>query len=58
MWEDPIVKETRRLREEYAASFKGDTQAILEDILKRQSKHEDRLVSFPARKPGSQQGAA
>lgn len=58
MWEDPIVKETRRLREEYASAFNGDTRAILNDILKQQAKHEDRLVSFPARKLDSRKGAA
>ncbi|MDN5937622.1 MAG: hypothetical protein L0H83_03070 [Salinisphaera sp.] len=55
---DPIVEETRRLREEYAARFNNDTQAILEDILKRQEQHKERLVRFPPRKPGSTRGAA
>jgi len=37
MWQDPIVKETRELREEYAEKFNHDPDAIFEDILKRQS---------------------
>jgi hypothetical protein len=51
MWEDPIVKETRTLREEYAAKFNHNPDAIFEDILKRQSQTQRKIVSFPARKP-------
>ncbi len=36
MWQDPIIKETRELREDYASKFKNDPDAIFEDILKRQ----------------------
>jgi hypothetical protein len=38
MWQDPIVKETRALREQYVSKFKHDADAIFEDILKRQEK--------------------
>ena len=51
MWRDPIVKETRELREQYAAKFKNDPDAIFEDILKRQEKSERKRVTFPSRKP-------
>lgn len=51
MWQDPIVKETRKLREEYAAKFKHDPGAIFDDISKRQRRPGKKLVSFPARKP-------
>ncbi len=51
MWEDPIVKETRRLREQYASRFKYDADAIFEDILKRQERVGRKRVAFPARKP-------
>jgi hypothetical protein len=51
MWQDPIVKETRELREEYAVKFNHDPDAIFEDIRKRQSQTARKLVSFPARKP-------
>jgi hypothetical protein len=53
MWQDPIVKETRELREEYAVKFNHDPDAIFEDIRKRQSQTERKLVSLPARKPSS-----
>jgi hypothetical protein len=51
MWQDPIVAETRKRREEYAARFDHDPDAIFEDIRKRQSQEGKKLVSFPARKP-------
>ena len=54
MWQDPIVKETRVLREQYASQFDHDLDAIFEDIRKRQAASGKKLVSFPARKPGSE----
>jgi hypothetical protein len=51
MWQDPIVKETRELREEYAQKFNHDPDAIFEDIIKRQSLSGRNLVSLPPRKP-------
>ena len=38
MWQDPIVKEVRKIREKYAAGLKHDTEAIFNDICKRQNK--------------------
>lgn len=51
MWRDPIVEETRKRREEYAAKLNHDQDAIFDDIRKRQRQAGKRLVSFPARKP-------
>jgi len=50
MWQDPIVNETRTLREEYAAKFNHDPDALFEDILKRQGQTEKKVVSLPPRK--------
>lgn len=50
MWQDPIVQETRELRAAYAAQFKGDSEAMFQDILRRQAQHQERLVAFPPRK--------
>ena len=58
MWQDPIVKETRELREQYASKFKQDADAIFEDILKRQEKSGRKRVSFPARKPHPKENVA
>jgi len=51
MWQDPVVEETRKLREQYAAHFKHDADAVFEDIRKRQEKSRRSRVAFPARKP-------
>ena len=51
MWQDPIVTETRALREQYANQFGHDADAIFRDILRRQRSSKKKLVSFPARKP-------
>lgn len=37
MWQDPVVQETRALREHYAQQFNHDPLAIYEDIVKRQT---------------------
>lgn len=51
MWQDPIVAETRALREQYASRFGHDGRAIFEDILRRQAESGRQLVNFPPRKP-------
>jgi len=51
MWQDPIVEETRTLREEYAEQFGYDADEIFQDILNRQNVPGKNLVTFPARKP-------
>lgn len=51
MWKDPIVEETRKLREQYASQHNHKIDAIYEDIQKRQGKSAKRFVSFPPRKP-------
>jgi hypothetical protein len=51
MWSDPIVKETRELRESYALEHNYDIDAIFKDIQKRQSATGRKLVSRPPRKP-------
>ncbi len=51
MWQDPIIQETRQCREEYAAKFNHDADAIFENICKRQQENKRKLVTFPPRKP-------
>ena len=50
MWQDPIVAETRALRDEYARQFNYDTDAIFEDLMAKQAMHPERLISLPPRK--------
>ena len=51
MWQDPIVAETRALRDEYARQFDYDIDAIFEDLMAKQAAHPERIVSFGPRKP-------
>jgi len=51
MWQDPIVAETRALREEYAKQFNNDRAKILADIARREAIPGKVLVSRPPRKP-------
>ena len=51
MWKDPIVAETRSLREQYANQFDHNAEAIFQDILLRQAASGKKLVSFQHRVP-------
>ena len=51
MWKDPVVQETRELREQYAAKHGHDPDAIFADIQRRQRESQRALVAFPPRKP-------
>lgn len=44
MWEDPIVAEVRRTREELSAQFNFDVKAIFADLRNRQAALGERLV--------------
>ena len=51
MWQDPIVAETRALRDEYARELNYDINRIFKDLMAKQALHPERVVAFPARKP-------
>ena len=57
MKRDPIVEETRRLREQYAKQLSHDTNTIFDDIVKRQNQRGKNLVTFPRRKPNKKSTA-
>lgn len=44
MSNDPIVEEIHRIREEYAASFNYDIDAIFDDLKAKQAKSERKVV--------------
>lgn len=48
VWEDPIVAEVQRTRQELGAKFGIDVQAIVADIRQRQPALGSRLVSLAA----------
>lgn len=51
MWEDEIVEEIHRIREEYAKSFNYDLNAIFADLRKKQKESGKEVVTL-SRKPG------
>ena len=46
MYEDSIVEEIRKIREERAAKFNYDVRAIAEDARKREQQSGRKVVSF------------
>ena len=45
MWKDPIVEETRRMKNEYASKFNYDLQAIYQDLKELEKQlPENRLI--------------
>ena len=50
MWNDEIVEEVRKVRDEYAAQFDYDLGAICQDIKQQQDKSHRELVSLPPKK--------
>lgn len=51
MAEDPIVAETRALRQELMNDVGNDVDTLFELLKEREKQHPERLVSFPPRRP-------
>jgi len=47
MWKDEIVEEIRKVRDEYAAKFNYDLDAIYEDIKKQEKQTRRKVISLP-----------
>ena len=47
MWEDPIVAEVRKIREDYAAQFSFDLQTLCRALKEREQRDPRPKVSFP-----------
>jgi len=50
MWQDPIVKEVRQVREAYAARFDYDLVAICRDLKQQEQNSGRRFVSYAPRR--------
>jgi len=50
IWNDEIVEEVRKVRDEYAAQFNYDLDAISKDIKRKEEKSQRRVVSSPPKK--------
>ena len=47
MWKDPIVEEVRKIRDDYAAQFNYDLQALCRALKEAELKDPRPKVSFP-----------
>lgn len=54
MWNDPIVEETRRIRDEIAARFNYDVEALGRYYQSQQTKENRVVVRRPAKKEPSE----
>jgi len=50
MWNDPVVEETRKIRDELAAKFNYDAQKLGQYYLSRQKEENREVVRRPAKK--------
>jgi antitoxin component of MazEF toxin-antitoxin module len=50
MWEDPIVAEVRKAREELLARYNGDLAAMVKDLQAKAAANGRPLVSLPPRR--------
>ncbi len=51
MWTDEIVEDVRKVREEYAAKFNYDLEAIYQDLKKQEQEGRRKVVSLPPKEP-------
>jgi len=51
MWNDPIVEEVRKVRNEHAKKFNYDLGAIVADLKKQQKGSKRKFITLPPKKP-------
>jgi len=51
---DPIVEEIHKIREDYAAEFDYDVDAMFENLRRKQSQSNRKIVSFVKDRQGKQ----
>ncbi|HXM48752.1 MAG TPA: hypothetical protein VN956_12975 [Pyrinomonadaceae bacterium] len=51
MWNDEIVEEVRKVRDEYAALLDYDLEAIFKNIKQQEETSHREVVSLPPKKP-------
>ena len=51
MWNDPIVEEVRKTREEHAARFDYDLEKIFQDLKEQERQSNRKVVSLPPKRP-------
>ena len=51
MWQDPIVEEVRKARDEHAVRFDYDLRRIFADLREQEKRSGLRYVTLPPRRP-------
>lgn len=51
MWKDAIVDEIRKAREEHAAKFNYNLEAIFNDLKEQEKRSARKVVSLPPKRP-------
>ena len=51
MWNDPIVEETRAIREAYLKKFDYDLEAVFADLKAKEQVHPERMIHLQRPKP-------
>jgi hypothetical protein len=51
MWKNEVLEEIYKNREEHAKAFEYDLKAICDDLRKRQTQSDRKIISKPLRKP-------
>jgi hypothetical protein len=51
MWDDPIVEEVRKVREEHAARFDYDLKRIFQDLKEEEQKSGRKVVTLSPKHP-------
>ena len=51
MWNDPIVEEVRKVRNDHAKKFNYDLQAIAADLKKQQKASKRKFVTLRPKRP-------
>lgn len=51
MWNDPIVDEVRKIRDEHAARFGYDLKRIFADLREQERKSDRQYVTRPPKRP-------
>ena len=50
MWEDPIVEEIHKFREEHAKKFNYNLEAIFKDLKEKEGKSGRKAISLPIKR--------
>ncbi|MGK7905433.1 MAG: hypothetical protein AB4352_29320 [Hormoscilla sp.] len=51
MWQDEILEEIYKIREEHAKAFNYDLQAICDDLRRKQASSGTQIISKPLKQP-------